>query len=612
MADNTLEEIKNRLDIVELISGYIAVKKSGANFKATCPFHNEKSASLMISPQKQIWHCFGCGEGGDIFGFVMRYENLDFREALSQLANRAGVVLPERRSNPVEAQENKKITEDLIRINNFTAKFYQKQLDFETSQNAVSKEAREYLIKRGLNKQTIENWQIGFAPESFDALIKALQAKNVTSQNALLAGVVAKNDRGNIFDRFRNRIVFPIHNYFGDVAGFTARVLPSAENIDKNTSGSSAGNFVAAKYINSPETPVYNKSKILFGLFQAKQAIRKADETVVVEGQMDCIAAHQAGFGNTVATSGTALTEDHLRLIGRLTKNLKFSFDSDSAGLAALRRAGELAMTMGFRVKVISFSGAKDPDELIQTSPGLWKKAVQDAVWFIDHYIDWAEKNFTFGSLEQKQYISQEVIPILRFITNPLEQGHYIRLMSERFAVTENELRADLKPSPQANPNERREDVSKAVMITPEVIQEKEILGGLFAYPEFRAFVAEEGLPSEYISDYIRPIMNAALINEPLVGEAATPAMDALANEAQFMVESSLENLNGNELALMRELKKSFYLFKMAGIKKQLQDATTAIKKAEAAHDDSAVKQYSQLFAELSSERYTLETKLAS
>lgn len=598
MPDNTLQEIKDRLDIVEVITSFIPTKKSGANYKATCPFHHEKTASLMISPQKQIWHCFGCGEGGDIFGFVMRYENLEFREALKQLAQRAGVTLPERTSG---AREDKKLTEDLIRINNFTAKFYHKQLE-----SASANEAKKYLADRGLTEQTINKWEIGFAPDSFDALIKALQSKQVTSQAALSAGVVAKNDRGNIFDRFRNRIIFPIRNFYGDVVGFTARVLPGSET--------GKDGQVLAKYINSPETAVYNKSKILFGLHEAKASIRKADEAVIVEGQMDCITAHQAGFDNTVATSGTAMTDDHLRLIGRLTKNLNFCFDADLAGIQALRRAGELALAMGFRIKVINLKTAKDPDELIRSNPSEWRKAIAEAIWFIDYYLQLAEHQHPFGSIEQKQYLTEEVMPLLRYVTNPLEQGHYIRLMSETFAVTETDLRAALKPSSSLTPGpiNRRESIPKPVMITQESIQEKEILGGLLTYPEYRAFVAEEGLPTEYISAGMQNVINAALINEPLPEDAATPAQASLANEARFMVESSLENLNGNELALMRELKKSFYLFKKAGINKKLQDATTAIKKAEIARDNSAVKQYTQLFAELSSERYALEQKIES
>ncbi len=582
MADQTLQDIKERLNIVDVISSYIPTKKSGANFKAMCPFHNEKSASLMISPQKQIWHCFGCGEGGDVFGFVMRYENLEFREVLPILAQRAGIVLPER--NPAQTQV-KKVSEELVRVNNFAAKFYQKILASDSG-----KQAREYLDKRGLTAQTIENWEIGYSPDSFDSLQNALRTKNVDQNLALDAGVLARSDKGKVFDRFRGRIMFPIHNYYGDIVGFTARILSGEDT---------------AKYINSPETAIYNKSKILFGLFFSREAIRKADEVVIVEGQLDAISAHQANFPNTVATSGTALTEDHLRLIGRLTKNLKFCFDADSAGLAALRRAGELALPMGFRIKVIKLEGVKDPDELIRKSPGLWQKTVADGVWFIDFYLDVAEAKYPLGSLEQKQYISEDVAPLLRFITDPLEQDHYIRNISERFGISESAVLATLQNNQAAAPTPA---TAKANPVTQETVQEKEILGGIMLYPEFQAFVQEEGLPTEYISPTLQELINNALISANPEAVNADP----LAKEAMFMIESTLDNLANNELALMRELKKSFYLFKLAGVKRKLQDTTTAIKKAESLHDTAAIQNFNSLFAQISAERNTLEQKLES
>ncbi|HEX3095892.1 MAG TPA: DNA primase [Patescibacteria group bacterium] len=598
MADNTLQEIKDRLDIAEVISSYIPTKKAGANFKATCPFHNEKSASLMISPQKQIWHCFGCDEGGDIFGFVMRYENLEFKDALQTLAQRAGVTLPERSFGN---SEDKKITEDLKRINAFAARFYHKQL---SSGKGPALVALNYLTDRGLNLKTIETWEIGYAPDSFDSLIKALQTKNVNSQFALLAGVVAKNDRGNIFDRFRNRITFPIRDDQGKVVGFTARVMPGTDDS-------------SAKYINTPDTKYYNKSKIIFGFHAAKDRIRKTDEVVVVEGQMDVISAHQAGFDNTVATSGTAMTEDHLRTLTRWTKNIIFCFDSDTAGINALRKAGEIALRLGFRSKVIVLpKGFKDPDEVINSNPALWRKAVADSIWFVDYYLDVAERLFEYGSVEQIQYITKDVLSLVSNIQDSLEQGHYIRAITQRFPIDENTLRKKLLEVKHnisdSGAGEKNATSASLGPVPQENIQEKEILGGMILYPEFRAFVAEEGLPTEYISAPLQGIINSTMINEPL--NPKNPDLDetALANEAQFMVESSLENLDGNELALMRELKKSFYLLKKAGINKLLQDTTTAIKKAESLHDNSAVKQQTELFAELSSERYTLEQKLES
>lgn len=583
MNDNTLQEIKDRLDLVDLISSYIPVKRGGANFKAPCPFHNEKTPSLMISPQKQIWHCFGCGAGGDVFGFVMRYENLEFREALQVLAQRAGVKLPEYNAAAAQAKDH---NEELTRVNNFSARYYHKLL--ETAQGA---NAKSYLLERGLKPGTIERWSIGFAPNAFDSLLNALAAKKVSLGTAVQAGVLTKNDNGKIYDRFRNRVTFPIHNYYGDVVGFSARTLDSVD---------------VAKYINSPETPIYNKSKVLFGLHFAREAIRKSDEVVVVEGQMDCIQAHQAGFTNTVATSGTALTQDHLRIIGRLTKNLKFCFDSDNAGLAALRRAGELALPLGFRIKVITLQGAKDPDELIKNSPLSWKKSVAEAVWFADFYLDYAAGQFALGSIEQKRYISDEVVPLLRYVVDPLERDHYIRRISERFSISETAVRSALKSPSQTVglPQPMGNTLVQTSSNTSEAHQ-KEILGGVLLYPEFRAFVREEGLSSEDLDAEIGPIINLALSDD-----SAVSSDSSLAKEATFMVESTLENLANNELALMRELKKSFHLFKLAGIKLRLQDVTMAIKKAESLHDTAGAESLKKSFTQLSAERYTLEKKV--
>jgi DNA primase len=288
MNNPILQEVKDRLNIADIIAGYIPIKKAGVNFKALCPFHHEKTPSLQISPQKQIWHCFGCGEGGDAFGFVMKYENIDFKEALKLLADKAGVKLPEYRpADPKEQSER----ELLLRINDFAARFYHEIL----IKNQLGAAALEYLKNRGLTEGTINQWQIGFAPEDFHVLERALAQKKVSAQDLVLAGVSAKNERGQIYDRFRGRITFPIFDYFGNAVGFSARIL-----IDDGKS---------AKYVNSPETSVYSKSKILFGLNFAKETIRKQDEAVVVEGQMDCISLHQGGFKNVVASSGTALTE---------------------------------------------------------------------------------------------------------------------------------------------------------------------------------------------------------------------------------------------------------------------------------------------------------------
>jgi DNA primase len=591
MTDQVLQDIKDRLDIVEVIGSYIPLKKSGTNFKAVCPFHNESTASLMVSPQKQIWHCFGCGEGGDVFGFVMRYENIEFREALKMMAERAGIELPAFQ-RPANAPPD--ISGELIRVNNFAAKFYHQVL-----RSPAGDAALKYLHDRGLTEATLDQWQIGFAPDDFHALERALAQKQVKPELMVQAGVSVKNDNGQVYDRFRNRITFPIFNYFGEVAGFTARILSSD---DKQQ----------AKYVNSPETDIYNKSRILFGLNFAKESIRKKDEVVVVEGQLDVIQAHQAGFTNVVASSGTALTEQQLVMLGRLTKNLKFCFDADTAGSNATRRAGELALQQGFRLKIINLKNVKDPDDLIRQSPGLWQKAVHEAVWFIDFYLERASTGFEAGSVEQKHYLSEEVLPLLRFIADPLEQDHYIHSLSTDFMVSESVIREQLKktsPFPAA---------ARAVSLPPPAppgtpgavaaVLEKQVVGGLLSVPDFLAFVREQGLDDDEISNpNLRQLARTAL--EGTLVESAVN-QDTLAKEAVFMVESELDNLNNNELAFLRELKKSLFMLKLNDIKRRQQELTVEIKKAEDQKNPSKIEELNKKFAHLATLRVQVETQL--
>jgi DNA primase len=576
MTDNTLQEIKDRLNIADVISGYIPIKKSGTNFKAVCPFHNEKSPSLMISPAKQIWHCFGCGEGGDVFGFVIKYENLDFKDALKILADKAGVKLPQfSAGNKVSVDEK----ELLLRINDFAARYYNKVL-----MSPGGKEALEYLKNRGLTEGTIKQWQIGFAPEDFHALEKALAQKKVNINDLVKAGVSAKNERGQMYDRFRGRITFPIYNYFGETVGFSARLLKDNPN--------------AAKYVNSPETIIYNKSKILFGLNFAKEAIRRADEAVIVEGQMDCIQAHQGGFNNVVASSGTALTDQHLVLLGRLTKNLKFCFDSDTAGQAAARRAGEMALKNGFRLKLITLTAAKDPDELIKKSPGLWAKAVSEAVWFLDYYISLAETQFAPGSVEQKHYLSQEVVPFLGFITDPLEQDHYVRQIASKFSISEKVIYGQIKSQGPA--------AAKAPIAAGPggILVQKEVLGGLLFAPEFFKDSGEQ-LEAEDFEDPAARELAAAFMQDGLKDPQLRQS--ALAKEAQFMVESQLEELDGNETVLYRELLKAFVVLKINSMKKRQQNLQAEIQAAESLGDKQKVEEFNKQFALISGRKMNLE-----
>lgn len=581
MTDNVIQDIKDKLDIATVIGRYVQLKKSGTNLKGLCPFHHEKSSSFMVSPAKQIWHCFGCGEGGDVFGFLKRYENIEFREALEMAADMAGVELPKTRG-PVE---DKSLLHELIRINDFTASYFEKVLT-----NPVAKPARDYLSQRGLAEETIQKWRIGYAPNSFDSLLTALQTKNVNQQLALQAGVLAESARGKVFDRFRNRITFPIFNFNNEVVGFTARAMPDDEEAQ-------------AKYINSPDTPVYNKSKIIFGLNFAKDAIRQSNQVVVMEGQMDVISAHQSGFKNTVATSGTALTDDQLHILKRLAKTIVFAFDNDDAGSKALLRAANLALGLEMEVRVVDLRNAKDPDELIRKSPASWDKLLQASQLVIDHYLAIATNGFQFGSLEQKQYITDTVLPLIRKLISPVERDHYFHKISGDFVISESALRQEPSTVPVQSSETQVQETKPPVL--QEDTWEKEILGGLILFPEFLEFVRIEGIPDTLISEEM-----VDFIQKAIIGQDLSNSDDPLVKEAIFMVESNLENLSNNELALMRELKKSFFSFKLAKLKNYLQELTIAIKKAEIEQNQDFAKQLGARFAQLTNVRFEIETKL--
>ena len=587
MADNTIQEIKDRLNIAEVIGGYIQVKKAGAAFKAVCPFHHEKTPSLQISPQKQIWHCFGCGEGGDVLSFVQKYENLEFKETLKLLADRAGVRLPDFKPED-KVRENEK--DILYRINDFASRFYHEVLTADKKGN----EALEYLKKRGLSLETIKKWRIGYAPEDFHSLELALSQKNVKNFDAVNAGVLTKNDRGQIYDRFRGRITFPIFDISNRVLGFSARILP---RLDDGKAG---------KYINSPQTLIYDKSRVLFGLNFAKIGIRKTGECLIVEGQMDCISAHEAGIDNAVASSGTALTENQLDVLSRFTKNLKYCFDADAAGLNATRRAIDAYLGKEFLVKVVNLGGAKDPDELIRENKQAFEKLVIDAPLFLDYYLEKAFLNFNIQSVEQKKSIAKDVLPLVRSLVDPVEQEHYIRQVAEKMNINESAVRASLLKIPTTKAS------SKPVLNTVKIKDktgitllglEKEVLGGVLKYEEVRELVKKEFRASDFETQEIFEEVKGVL-------EGANTGNSTVAKEAVFMVESLMESSEGNSEAVARQLFKSFYFLRLLSLKKQLVRLQAEIKFAEAQKDETKIKALSKTISELTMLRMESEKKI--
>ena len=428
---NHSDQIKSKLDIVDVLSSYLSLKPAGSNFRAICPFHNEKTPSLMVSPEKQIWHCFGCGKGGDIFSFIMGIEGLDFVETLKLLAPRAGVVLD---NKDFSQDKNKNKSLEIMEL---SKRYYNFILTSEKSDtNKKILEIRDYLKKRGLDSDAIGRWEIGYSKESFDDLFNFLKSKNFSEEDIVLSGMAIKNDRGKRYNRFRDRIIFPIHDVNGRTVAFTARINPFVENIDK----------AMGKYINSPQTNLYDKSRILFGLDRAKKAIRDKSFAIVVEGQMDAISAHEAGFGNTVASSGTALTEGQLILLKRYTENIYLAFDQDLAGLAATDRGIMEALKMGFNIKIIDFgdNNSKDPDELIREDAGLFKKYIDSARNIIEHYLVKESKSIDMTDIVAKNKSVHKILTVINMLNNKVEQDFWIKELTQRYKLDETFLREDL------------------------------------------------------------------------------------------------------------------------------------------------------------------------
>lgn len=432
MLNSQVDEIKNRLDIVEVLSGYIKLQKAGANFRAICPFHSEKTPSFMVSPSRQIWHCFGCGAGGDIFSFVMKMENLEFPEALKILADKAGVVL--RREDPKLRSERTR----LLEICEAAAKFF----EFCLHKKDFGKPVLEYLRERGLKDETIGEFRIGFAPESWDSLLRFLMSRGYKGEEIEKAGLVIKSEKAadsrQYYDRFRSRIMFPICNSSGQTVGFSGRIFQGKED--------------EAKYVNTPATILYDKSRILYGLDKSKNDIRKAACCFLVEGQMDLIMAWQDGVKNIAATSGTALTSEHLNIIKRYSENLILGFDMDEAGQTATNRGIDLAMTSGFNVKIITLEQGKDPADFVRERPGELKIVLESARPIMDYYFERAFRNYEFKSgsgvslrLEDKKEIAAFLLPQIKKIYNKIEQAHWLEKLAGRLDVPAEFLAEELK-----------------------------------------------------------------------------------------------------------------------------------------------------------------------
>ena len=407
-----VEEIKERLNIVNVVQEYVPLKKTGANHKGRCPFHNEKTPSFTVSESKQFFHCFGCAKGGDLFTFIQEIESVEFAEALRMLAKKAGVEL--KKVDPKERNEKSRMLDCLQLAAQFFHTAYKESKEGER--------ARTYLYNRGVTSETITTFQIGYSAHSWDALMNFLRKKGFKIKEIEKAGLIIPSEKtGGYYDRFRGRLMFPIQNAYGNVIGFGARTLDSEQK--------------EAKYINSPQSAVYNKSEALYGLDLAKQFIKKMDATVVMEGYMDVVTAHQAKFRNVVASSGTALTEGQIRLLKRFSKNLLLAFDADSAGLSAAWRGMQVAIQQGMNIKVIALPEGEDPDALIRKDPEHFRKLAIDAKPFMEYAFSAVMETLDLSTVQDKKKAAQKLLPMIALFPDKIEQTHYAQQLAKKLDV---------------------------------------------------------------------------------------------------------------------------------------------------------------------------------
>ncbi|MBI3421147.1 MAG: DNA primase [Candidatus Sungbacteria bacterium] len=421
-----MEEIKSRIDIVELVQSYVRLQKAGVNFKGNCPFHSEKTPSFFVTPSRQIWHCFGCGLGGDIFKFVMQIEGHDFPEALRLLAQRAGVVL--KREDPAIRSERNRLYD----ICEEAARIFEQNL-------AVTPEVSTYLRYRGVTPETIRAFRIGFAPASWNFLLTALAAKRFRPADAEKAGLAIRSpESGSWHDRFRSRIMFPITDAGGHVIGFGGRIFTSDSRVQSPESR------VEAKYINTPQTLIYDKSRALYGFDKAKQAIRIQNKAVIVEGYMDCVMSHQAGIANTVAVSGTALTPQQMTMLKRLCETIVSSFDTDAAGESATRRSLALAAQFEFERLVIAIPSGKDPADTVLESPKAWRSAVEQAKPVVEFYFEKAFREHDVKTGAGKKAVAALLLPFVQEVPNEIEKAHWVGELAEGLGVPAASIQKEL------------------------------------------------------------------------------------------------------------------------------------------------------------------------
>jgi DNA primase len=420
------DKVKQQADIVRLVGDYVRLKKSGQNFLGLCPFHSEKTPSFAVHPVKQIYHCFGCGAGGDVFKFIQEIERVSFPEALRLVADKAGVRLPERRPRTPEEARSTRLRTALTKLHEQAAHFYQEQLH----NSKEGKLARAYLNDRGLSDEVIKSFGLGYAPGTGDALLRRLREAGAAKEALEASGLVNRDDRGTLYDRFRRRILFPIASESGRIVAFGGRAMGDD----------------TPKYLNSPETPIYQKSRVLYNLHRAKEAIRRNNYAVLVEGYLDCIGVHTAGVENVVASCGTSLTDIQVRLLGRSARNVVVSFDPDAAGVAATERSLNLLLEQAFQVRVLALPPGTDPDLFVRTEgAAAYRDKLKQSQPYLDYLVERARGQHDWRTQDGKIAALNYLLPYLARLPNKIRRAEWATELSARLRIEEALVREELR-----------------------------------------------------------------------------------------------------------------------------------------------------------------------
>lgn len=524
-----IEEIKNRLDIVEVIGNYVRLKKTGSNFSALCPFHSEKKPSFFVSPRLQIFKCFGCGVGGDIFKFIMLIEGIEFKEALKILAEKAGIEL--KPISPQEKTERQKLWEIL----ELACRFFEKQME-----GTVGQKVKEYLLKRKINEESIKKWRLGWAPDTKSSLFEFLKAKGFKNEEIQKAGLVFKKENGEIIDFFRGRIIFPIFDLNSQVIGFSGRVFLQKDE---------------PKYINSPNTLLYDKSRILYGLDRGKIEIKSKGKCLIMEGYTDVILAHQEGYKNSVCVGGTSLTHYQLKILKRYTDTLVLSFDMDVAGDFATKRGIDLARLEGFEIKVLILPPEKDPADILGENPKEFEKYLNSALSIMDYYFENALSKFDPNTLEGKKEICKILLPEIKKIPNEVEKAFWLSKLAEKIKVREEDLRKELLKLKIEEEMLGLEEEERAVQLrkpkTRKELLEENFLLLLFLNPQLSNEIEKEAV--EFFEKPKREIIEKLKENPNLKPENLSPEAQELYFEIALEAEIKKE-----EQKDISEIKKEF------------------------------------------------------